>query len=398
MRVRFVKTNAYVVQYDVLPIQCEAIPYRFPVVKVASAPFYVPGVDIPICLDGLERPIPYEDFKGLIKESGQVTLDDLTSKFRERLHAEQTVRLIPDEWHADILDATFRSKTGKSGKPQMEVLIQQSGGDTTLTRYVQAVKQGLREREPDMITPVWPSRKYKRYKQLIQYNIKKVLQSGDIWIDVGCGDALAAQKVAKDKTLEVAGVNLHRYPQYEAVPETLSHPFKHLPNIWMFHAKLPEDLILYSCYLKRAKFVTDVYSAVSYCRDPLAVLIYEAALLKPKAKAVVVTEVERFGEVKRARSSSWKRIQKFFHQYSGQKVECEPFWNFADANQRWERTLRVVIEGEGRYERMGSRRDPFATAMKLAGQVVGSPHRRDDLEPLFETADKLARIWRVDYG
>ncbi len=55
--------------------------------------------------------------------------------------------------------------------------------------------------------------------------------------------------------------------------------------------------------------ITNIHGAVSYYENPLEALIYEACLLKPDAKAMIVTLEDRMGY---PTSTLWKKIQQFF--------------------------------------------------------------------------------------
>jgi hypothetical protein len=148
-------------------------------------------------------------------------------------------------------------------------------------------------------------------------------------------------------------------------------------------AHIPEDMSVYMQYQKKADLITDIHGAVSYCENPLNALIYEACLLKPEVRAVIITLEERFGSV-----ITWKRIQQFFEKIMKQSIDFERFTTYSDNTKMPIKTLRIIIKGM--YQSALDLNGLFAEAQKYIGLMK-------KVKVIAEPNDKSFQIWKVKY-
>jgi hypothetical protein len=134
----------------------------------------------------------------------------------------------------------------------------------------------------------------------------------------------------------------------------------------------------------RAKLVTDIFGAVSYCEDPVQALIYEALLLRSDGIYVAFTELHRVGDLE-----TWDRLTEFFANRLHQKISFQTVYVFGDASGQFSTYLRICISGKT------SRRASLKEIFREARLAIGTPQR--DETPLWVSSDRSAKIWRMDY-
>lgn len=173
--------------------------------------------------------------------------------------------------------------------------------------------------------PSWPQeRDLSCYEKFTSLDFNKSLSHGDMWIDVGCRTGKALSQIPKIYNAKLIGINAHR--------------IRVRTGILPIFASIPDDLSVYRKYRKKAKLVTDIHGAVSYCEDPLDALIYEACLLEKNAKAAIVTLEQRFGG-----PATWKKIVDFFKFFMNQKIEFKRFRSYTNHTKNPIKTLRITI-------------------------------------------------------
>ncbi len=391
--------------HSVIPVR-EGKKARFAAVKRELAtPDYVGApADLDVCTaartgTGLSQVrIPYRDLSTALKRlGGQANLEDLAAFFRQEKASlfpqNLEVRLTGDDFGPPIASATF-SHIG-SLQRGISVEIEYTEPDSTSFRLQRVLAAGFSETPAEMALPHWPAeRNLPRYNELTGLKIEKEVEPNGPWVDLGCAKAVALHEVAKDRRIEVAGVNLHKYHKRPAGSFFPVGPF---PRIWLFYAKIPENPLVHALYGGRAKLGTDVYNSLSFYRNPLHCFIYLASLLKFGGIGVAVTEPERFGAPANSGNPTWKKMKRFFHTYSGQRVEFEVFKTRGDASGKWEQALRIIIEGKGRCEPfLGTGFGPFSLAYKLAREIVGRPVRKDEI--LWQADQDGPKIRKVEYS
>ncbi len=218
--------------------------------------------------------------------------------------------------------------------------------------------------------PSWPQeRTLSRYAEFTAIDFNNDLSHGEIWIDIGCRTGKALSETHKFYKAKLIGVNAHK--------------IRVRSGIKAIFASIPDDIIVYKQYRKKANIVTDVHGAVSYCENPLEALIYEACLLKPDAKAVIVTLEGRMGN-----PATWKRIERFFKLIMQQKIEFKRFRSYTNHTKSPIRTLRITITGHCRA-RWG-----LKNLFMQARQYVGEMRKK---KIIAQPLDKTFQIWQAVY-
>lgn len=219
--------------------------------------------------------------------------------------------------------------------------------------------------------PNWPNnRNLARYNELTGIDIAGELAGGDVWIDVGAGKTAKPMAEMTGKNLKLVAVGAHRMDLPDGIEEV--------------SARIPESSSVMSAFQRRARLVTDVFGAVSYSPNPADVLIYEALLLKPGARAVVFTQADKLGSC-----GTWDNIRYFFAEYLNQSIEFSLVENFADANKRCELGLRIHIKANSQeilecYDQLFER-----SRKEIGAPKIGMT--------LWRSKDDLVEIKRVDY-
>jgi hypothetical protein len=220
--------------------------------------------------------------------------------------------------------------------------------------------------------PLWPKeRDLSRYNVLAGFDIQKQLESGGLWIEVGIGKSAKPMR----PLIGVPGVNLKAIaPHSRSLPK----------NIALTVGYVPDHLGFLAENRGRAKLVSDIFGAVSYCDDPVQALIYEALLLSSDGIYVGFTELYRLGDIE-----SWDRITEFFGNRLHQEISFQTVFELGDASGLFSTYLRIRITGKT------SRRASLKKILHEARCVVGVPQRED--KPLWVSSDRSAKIWRMRY-
>jgi hypothetical protein len=220
--------------------------------------------------------------------------------------------------------------------------------------------------------PQWPKeRNLARYDALAGFKIQKYLSRGGLWIDIGVGKGARPMR----PLLRKPGVKLKAIsPHHRSLPAGISLTIGQVPEHTGFLAE----------NRGRARLVTDVFGALSYCDDPVQSLIYGALLLRTNGVFVAFTELRRLGNLE-----TWDRITQFFHRRLNQDISFQTVFVLGDSSGLYSTYLRVCIQGKATPERS------LSNLFKQARHAIGAPRRT---HPLWESSDKSAKIWRVDYS
>lgn len=362
---------------------------------------YREGIDPVICFSvdhlGIERPasrqllVPIRPdlLRSIFFEPfSAANLETLTAAFKAKQFPSvkhfnvSGITLFANEFDPPLADARIWTDSNGIGAE-----YQLRSENDTASRWLNIYGHGYDQDSPEKRHPDWPDqRPLHRYNELIKANrrmepsIQNLLGRGGIWFDLGGGKGAAITDL-KMRNVERALAGIHWYPEADAFGV---HPGKKRstyeisripPKIFNFYAEIPNNLFTWGIYMKRVTLGTDIYGPVSYCENPLDCLIYEAGLLRDsKSVLFAITEVSRFGAV-----NTWGNIERFFNNYSGQHVEFRTFLTRRDSDGKREESLRIKIQGEGRYE------SPFPTVHDLrTGHVPNAPDH-------FEVARRMAR-------
>jgi SAM-dependent methyltransferase len=218
--------------------------------------------------------------------------------------------------------------------------------------------------------PSWPKeRDLATYSKYTKIDFTQDLSSKKTWIDVGCRTGKALSQTRQWYDAKLIGIN--------------AHEIKVQPGIQPILACIPEDIRVYTRYQQKADLLTDIHGAISYCENPLEALIYEACLLKPKAKAVIVTLAARLGS-----PVTWKRVKEFFSSVLKQSIEFKRFTTYSDNTKTPIKTVRITIQGMSQSEL--DLPSLFAEARKYVGQMK-------KVKVIAEPDDKSFQIWKVKY-
>jgi len=219
--------------------------------------------------------------------------------------------------------------------------------------------------------PQWPKeRDLARYDELAGFDIRKLLGDGGLWIEVGIGKSARPMR----PLIGQPGVELKAIaPHYRALPKGISLTLGCVPDD---HGFLVENRA-------RARLVTDIFGAVSYCEDPVQALIYGALLLGAGGVFVAFTELRRIGDLE-----TWDRITQFFHDRLHQQIAFQTVYVLGDASRQFSTYLRIRIEGKA------AGRAASATLFKDAQRKIGAPHRD---QALWTSSDESAKIFRTRY-
>lgn len=221
------------------------------------------------------------------------------------------------------------------------------------------------------VEPHWPKdRGDARYDELAGFNIRSFLCTGGLWIDVGPGtDASPMKQVLSNRAIKVKAIGPHH---------------RNLPTAVAFtRGSVPSHLQFLRSNRERAKLVTDIYGAVSYCEDPIQSLIYEALLLTDGGVLVAFTELHRFGDL-----GVWDRITNFMRCNLRQTVSFQTKSDFGDDSQTFSTCLRIRVDGRAftRYR--------LRILFENARREIGVPKHGAGL---WVSSDGKAVIQRVDY-
>jgi hypothetical protein len=219
--------------------------------------------------------------------------------------------------------------------------------------------------------PLWPrERDLDRYNQLAGFDIRKHLDTGGLWIEVGIGKSGRSMR----PLIGQPGVELKAIaPHYRALPKDISLTLGCVPDD---HGFLAENR-------GRARLVTDMFGGVSYCEDPLQGLIYGALLLGNGGVFVTFTMLHRMGDLE-----SWDRIAQFFHDRLNQQISFQAVYMLSDASGQFSTYLRIRVEGKAKAKAT------LSSLFKAAQRTIGVPRRN---QSLWTSPDGSAKIFRTDY-
>ena len=221
------------------------------------------------------------------------------------------------------------------------------------------------------VAPNWKdTRPLDLYNRSTGLDIRDEMSAGGRWIDIGAGQGNAISALAGTPEVELTAVNAHR--SYV------------VPGVENVYAVVPNDHSVLARYGGKTRLVTDVWAAASYADDALQTLVYEALLLGPKGKLVVVTRLERFGS-----PETRGRIEDFFREHLGQQIRFDPL----------ERTPKEIsAHGDGQNVRVVVTGAPASTdlgaAFAAARSAIGTPRK---VKPLLVVDNGNATIWALEY-
>ncbi len=205
---------------------------------------------------------------------------------------------------------------------------------------------------------------------LLGIDLAKIMEKGGLWIEIGPGaDALPMLPFIGRKGTMLAAIG----PHYRSLPA----------GILFSEGTIPEDTKFFRAHRAKARLVTDVYAAVSYCQDPIQAVIYGSLLLGEEGQFLAFTELYRFGDL-----PTWERITEFFRVKLKQSISFETMSVLGDASKAFSTCLRVRVRG--RSPGSASLRQLFNEAARYIGIPVKS-------RTLWEAEDRSASISRVDY-
>jgi hypothetical protein len=218
--------------------------------------------------------------------------------------------------------------------------------------------------------PTWPrERDLTTYAKYTCIDFHKELSHGKIWIDIGCRTGKAMQETRKLYKARLIGVN--------------AHEIEVLNGIESLFAEIPQDRSIYNNLKESTHFLTDVYGAFTYDNDPIAALIYEACLLHPQGKAVIISLEAKFGN-----RVNREELQAFFELNLGRTLTFQRFRTYSDNSKTPLNSLRITITGKG-----NSKCDLDDLLLK-ASQLIGKPKK---IRLLYRPSDHSVEIWKIVY-
>jgi hypothetical protein len=218
--------------------------------------------------------------------------------------------------------------------------------------------------------PTWPlERDLATYAKYTCIDFDLDLSAGKTWIDIGCRTGKALSETKRLYKAHLIGVNAHR--------------IKVLTGIKSIFAEIPQDRSVYKKFRKKTDLLTDVYGAVTYDNDPIAALIYEACLLKPGGKAVIISLDAKLGN-----KANRQDAQYFFETIMGQNLKFKRFRTYSDNSKTALNSLRITITGDCRSNR--SLDSLFLRARKM----IGEPKK---IRLLYSPPDHSVELWKIVY-
>lgn len=225
----------------------------------------------------------------------------------------------------------------------------------------------------ETMIPSWPKeRDLARYVEFTNINFDTDLAANEIWIDIGCRTGKALDEARHKYHAKLIGINAHK--------------IEVLPGSQSIYTVIPNDISVYTAYRNKAKLVTDIHGAVSYCENPLEALIYEACLLKENAKAVIVTMEKRMYT---PHQNILEQITRFFNEVMKKKIIFEPFTSYSDNTKTPIKTIRITITNDAPVNNL-SLEELFAQAQKTIGKMGKN-------QIIAQATDGSAKIWQVIY-
>lgn len=218
--------------------------------------------------------------------------------------------------------------------------------------------------------PTWPKeRDLATYSKYTCINFERELSDGKTWIDIGCRTGIALNESRKLHKAWLIGVN--------------AHEIEVLEGIQSIFAEIPSDHSLYHLFKKKADLLTDIYGAFTYNNDPIAALIYEACLLKPEGKAVIISLEAKFGN-----RVNRKMLVDFFEKSLGQQLTFKRFRTYTNHLKTPLNSLRITITGGCNLK------CNLEDLLLKARQIIGEPKK---VKLLYRPEDHSVEIWKIVY-
>jgi hypothetical protein len=222
--------------------------------------------------------------------------------------------------------------------------------------------------------PDWPAqRDILRYEHLVGFSIRTKLKDGGTWIEIGPGThAVALRPLESVSNIDLVVLSSDKVD--------LSGT-----NIRLEYGRIPDAVEFLQRYRGAADVVTDIFSSVTYLDDPAEALLCLSYLPNAKGRVGVFTELDKFGSVE-----TWRCLESFFLQETGQVVTFEPFRIKGDAEPIWVDCLRVTVERRSRRE--------VAELDELKGRLhecLGLPTVG---RTIWKTKDGKATISEINYS
>jgi hypothetical protein len=218
--------------------------------------------------------------------------------------------------------------------------------------------------------PTWPrERDLATYAKYTCINFPLELTDGNTWIDIGCRTGKAMSETMGLYQAKLIGVN--------------AHLIKVLPGIESILAEIPQDLTIYKNFRKKIDLLTDVYGAFTYDNDPIAALIYEACLLKPEGKGVIISLEAKLGN-----RMNRQQLIHFFESVMGQTLIFKRFRTYSDNSKTPLNSLRITINGHCR-----SKYNLENLLLKVR-QAMGYPKK---IKLIYRPPDQSVEIWKIVY-
>lgn len=218
--------------------------------------------------------------------------------------------------------------------------------------------------------PTWPrERDLTTYAKYTCIDFHKELSDGKTWIDVGCRTGKAMSETQKLYKAHLIGVNAHEIDVLNGIESVF--------------AEIPQDLSLYNNFKKSAHLLTDIYGAFTYDNDPIAALIYEACLLQPEGKAVIISLEAKFGN-----KVNREMLRTFFETNLGLTLTFQRFRTYSDNSKRPLNSLRITISGKG------CSRWNLEDLLLKASRLIGEPKKT---KLIYKPADHSVELWKIVY-
>lgn len=218
--------------------------------------------------------------------------------------------------------------------------------------------------------PTWPrERDLATYSKYTCINFDIELSNGKTWIDIGCRTGKAMSETKRLHKARLIGVNAHQ--------------IKVLKGIESIFAEIPQNRSVYKKFREKINLLTDVYGAFSYDNDPIAALIYEACLLKPGGKAVIISLEAKLGN-----KVNRQDLQHFFEIILGQNLTFRRFRTYSDNSKTPLNSLRITITGHCRSK------CNLETLLLKARQMIGVPKK---IRLIYRPPDQSVELWKIVY-
>jgi hypothetical protein len=207
-------------------------------------------------------------------------------------------------------------------------------------------------------TPTWPREcDLATYSKYTSINFDAELSDAKTWIDIRCRTGKAMSGTREFCRARLIGVN--------------AHPIDVMAGIEPVFAEIPRDRSVYEKFRKKMDLLTDVYGAFTHDNDPIAVLIYEACLLKQGGRTVIISLEAKLGN-----RANRQELKYFFEVVLGQNLVFKRFRTYSDNSRTPLNSLRITLTG-GCRSRCG-----LETLLWKARQTLGEPNKRKLIYPM----------------